>query len=174
MLALRTQKDMLISAGIVLAFLLLIFISFITYTRTNQFLLSSRWVDHTYTVLSQINLLLSELKDAETSQRGFLLTNDEKFLEPYNKAVANLPSAIQRLKSLTKDNFDQQDDIALFEELANRKLLFLEQAINMQRQHAWKGNDDILRTLQGGKITMDELRVHIQAMTLREERLLDQ
>lgn len=174
MLALKTQKDMLISAGIVLAFVLLIVISVISYSRTSQFLLSSRWVDHTYTVLSQINLLFSELKDAETSQRGFLLTNDEKFLEPYNKAVSNLPETIQRLKTLTKDNFDQQDDIALFEELANRKLLFLEQAINMQRQYAWKGNDDILNTLQGGKKTMDELRMNIQRMTLREEKLLDQ
>src|SRR5450830_161898 len=138
MLALRTQKDMLISAGIVLAFVLLVVISFITYTRTSQFMASSRWVDHTYTVLSQINLLLSELKDAETSQRGFLLTNDEKFLEPYNKAVASLPAAIQRLKLLTKDNFDQQDDIALFEELANRRILFLEQSINIKR-HDLKG-----------------------------------
>jgi len=173
-LVLKTRKDMLISAAIVLAFILLIVISVITYTRTSQFLLSSRWVDHTYTVLSQINLLLSELKDAETSQRGFLLTNDEKFLEPYNRAVASLPSAIQRLKFLTKDNFDQQDDIALFEELANRKLLFLQQAINMQRRHAFKSDEDVLKTLQGGQNTMDELRAHIQNMSLREELLLSQ
>src|SRR5450830_186764 len=171
MLALRTQKDMLISAGIVLAFVLLVVISFITYTRTSQFMASSRWVDHTYTVLSQINLLLSELKDAETSQRGFLLTNDEKFLEPYNKAVANLPGSIERLKYLTKDNTYQQDNIAQFEELANRKLLFLDQAINIRRHDQWKVDGGIVNTLNGGKITMDELRAQIGVMTLREEKL---
>jgi len=173
-LALRTKKDMLILAGIVLAFVLLVVISVITYTRTSQFLASSRWVDHTHIVLSQINLLLSDLKDAETSQRGFLLTNDEKFLETYNKALSNLPSAIGRLKSLTKDNYDQQDDIALFEELANRRILFLEQSLNNKRQHLKNDDEDILNTLQGGKKTMDELRILIQNMTLREERLLDQ
>ncbi len=171
---LTTRKDVFISAGIGVAFVLLIAISVVTYTRTNQFLASSRWVDHTYSVIAQINLLLSELKDAETGQRGFLLTNDEKFLEPYHKAIANLPDAILQLKSLTKDNPEQQDNIALFEELANRKILFLEQAVNMQREHGWKGSEEILNTLQGGKMTMDELRVQIQNMSLREEQLLNQ
>lgn len=168
-----TRKDALISAGIGVAFVLLIVISTLTYNRTNQFLASSRWVDHTYSVIVQINLLFSGLKDAETAQRGFLLTNDEKFLESYHKAIATLPNAILQLKLLTKDNPVQQNNIVLFEELANRKIIFLEQGVNIQKEHQWKGSREILDKLQGGKMTMDELRTQIENMSLLEEQLLD-
>lgn len=65
-------------------------------------------VDHTRAAELQLNQILSELKDAETGQRGFLLTGLELFLEPYNHALTSWSGEFATLRRLTADNPDQQ------------------------------------------------------------------
>jgi CHASE3 domain sensor protein len=49
---------------------------------------ASRWVEHTHKVLLELETTLSVVKDAETGQRGYLLTGDKRYLEPYQAAIA--------------------------------------------------------------------------------------
>jgi CHASE3 domain sensor protein len=56
-------------------------------------------------VIAQSAQLLSTLKDAETGQRGFTITGDEKYLEPYNAAVARLPEELNTLKRMERLRF---------------------------------------------------------------------
>ncbi|OAM52067.1 histidine kinase [Methylovorus sp. MM2] len=170
----HVRKETLTTLGLASAVLILITISYITYQRTNQFIASSRWVDHTYSVLLQLNVALSELKDAETGQRGYLLTNNERFLEPYNKALHNLPKEIALLKQLTINNKPQYEAVLTFSDLVKSKLRYLELSITYQQKNGWKGNPDLEGMLVNGRMTMDEIRVHIANMSILEEQLLDQ
>ena len=61
----------------------------------------SRAVFHRH-VIAQSEDLLSTLKDAETGQRGFIITGDEKYLEQYNVALARLPEELASLKGVTR------------------------------------------------------------------------
>src|SRR5258708_32153495 len=58
-----------------------------------------RWLVHTYGVISQIELLLSKLEDAETGQRAYLLTGSEEYLEPYLNALRDTPGSNAALSS---------------------------------------------------------------------------
>jgi CHASE3 domain sensor protein len=69
---------------------------------------TNRWVAHTYAVLAQLEEVLSLMKDAETGQRGFLITNEPAYLQPFNEAHDKVFQTIETLKDLTKDNSKQQ------------------------------------------------------------------
>lgn len=58
---------------------------------SKQIRLSEQWVTHTHEVLTVLEAVTSEIKDAETGQRGHLLTSKETYLEPYNSALSNAP-----------------------------------------------------------------------------------
>ena len=65
---------------------------------------SVEWVAHTHEVLAKVEAALSTLKDAETGQRGYLLTGERAYLEPYRDAVGRFPGQMTGLAQLTLDN----------------------------------------------------------------------
>ena len=75
----------------------------------------AEWVTHTHEVLGSLERVLSGVKDAETGQRGYLLTGNEDYLEPYSNAVEQVTDELARIKTLTSDNADQQRRIESIE-----------------------------------------------------------
>jgi PAS domain S-box-containing protein len=73
------------------------------------------WARHTVRVLEQISILRQTATEAESAQRGYVLTGDRAYLKPYDKAVATMPRQLDELRKLTQDNPSQQ---ARWEELA--------------------------------------------------------
>src|SRR5687768_16601926 len=76
--------------GFALAVLALIIITFFRHTSLQSSDASAELVAHTMEVIEQTQGLLSSVKDAETGQRGFLITGDEGYLEPYSAAIKAL------------------------------------------------------------------------------------
>src|SRR3984957_19138885 len=66
---------------------------------------------HSHTVLISLDELLSTVQDSETGQRGYLLTGNDRYLEPYENAVATVGSRIDTVASLTRDNAAQQANL---------------------------------------------------------------
>src|SRR5205823_6653230 len=69
---------------------------------------TNRHVAHTHEVMTQIALVRSLLEEAETGQRGFLLTGEDSYLEPYQAARDDIGPALEHLKELTHRNANQQ------------------------------------------------------------------
>src|SRR5437016_10350922 len=63
-----------------------------------------RLVAHTHEVLAALEALQSTVTDAETGQRGYVLTGREQYLEPYRTALKAVPARLARMRSLTADN----------------------------------------------------------------------
>ncbi len=169
------SKKRLTYFGFSLALILLLALFHVTYNRTSEFLESARWVDHTYTTIIQINAVMSELKDAETAQRGYLLTGNEEFLLPYRKAVVNVPEQIKRLKQLTGDNPVQYDSIVKVEGLINSRLSQLKKSIEQQGlQDTSSDKNAFIEALEEGKSVMDEIRTQVRDISFNEEQLLAQ
>lgn len=76
----------------------------------------------TQSVLDALDNLLSTMKDAETGQRGFLITAEEEYLKPYGDALTTVYGQIAKVKRLTEDNPDQQARIPRVRELVRIKL----------------------------------------------------
>lgn len=84
------KKNLVIAYLLSLA--LLIISAVASYISIKSLINSTDSVNHTNIVINQLEHTISLLKDAETGQRGFLLGNDEKYLEPYENAKKELPN----------------------------------------------------------------------------------
>ncbi|MBS1564273.1 MAG: response regulator [Bacteroidetes bacterium] len=149
--------------------LLLIISSIASYTSIQNLLDNSRLVNHTNTVIKNTEELISTLKDAETGQRGFLLTGNDLFLEPYNGAYQRSLDIVRTLKGLTADNPDQQASIERMQSLIEKRISLLQRLVDEKRQKIPLNEQDLL----AGKQTMDEARSIIKTMEDREQQLLN-
>src|SRR5882724_6364388 len=84
--------------------LVLLAVAAISYENTRKLLEAASLRGHTHEVLTKLTELLSTLQDAETGQRGFLITGEERYLEPYQAALQNIDPVIRQIRELTADN----------------------------------------------------------------------
>jgi CHASE3 domain sensor protein len=94
----------------------------LSYRDWKEFRQASAETEHTRKVLETTEALISDLKDAETGQRGFLLSGDKRYLEPYENALAVIPDRLQRLTALTAAEPTQADRVKLLGSLTSQKL----------------------------------------------------
>jgi PAS domain S-box-containing protein len=127
----------------------------------------------THLVLTELEATLSTMKDAETGQRGFIITGDPRYLEPYEAAVARIGERLAALKSLLSDNEDQQRRLALLERSVRLKLDELKQTIDLWRHEGAEAAREAVLAGRGKK-EMDDLRSIVDEMREEEDRLLRQ
>ena len=136
------------------------------------------WVSHTHEVLAKLEAALSSLKDAETGQRGYLLTGDAAYLDPYREAVSRFPGQLSELRQLTLDNPAQTARLLRVEQLAGERLAILRRAIDL-----FEAEPDRARALSSarqsglsgeGKRVMDTIRNEVAQMRRAERALLEE
>jgi methyl-accepting chemotaxis protein len=159
-----------IAAGFSLAFVLLAVIGTIAYRSINSLVNASRMVTHSHEVKEHIADLLSLLKDAETGQRGFVITGEDSYLEPYVAALDRIPKVVSDLRTSTSDNPAQQRRLDQLEPLIAAKLAVLRQTVEMRA----KGQDPtkIVRSGAGQKF-MDDIRKVMEGMDQEEKQLVE-
>jgi methyl-accepting chemotaxis protein len=162
-----------IAAGFALSLILLIAIGTVAYTNISKLTATSEWVTHTHDVLEHIAGVLSLLRDAETGQRGYVITGDEAYLEPYHTGSAGVLNVIKDLRQLTADNPNQQKRIDAAEPLINAKLTELKQTIDLRRAGNVDETVKIIRSGEGKRF-MDDLRRILDEMENEERTLLKQ
>jgi len=144
-----------------------------SYRNTLNLVENERWVTHTHRVLTELEATLSTLKDAETGQRGYLLTGEERYLEPYHSAIARINQQVVGLQQLTADNNRQQQRIRDLKIAIDSKLAELQETINLRRQQNLEAALRQVKTDRGKQI-MGDIRQQIAAMTAEETQLLQQ
>ena len=148
------QKGLAIGAGSLV--ILLVFSAGLGYWNTAQLRENDAWVSHTNEVLDALESVLSTMKDAETGQRGYLITGEDRYLEPYNAALAAIQESVQRVKHLTEDNPRQQARIPLLEEQISAKLKIEDRTIALRKKDPEAARQVVL-TGEGKKV-MDAIR----------------
>jgi PAS domain S-box-containing protein len=167
-----TMGNRLVLGGFAVATSILIFAGWQSYRNTAQFAEASEWRKHTYEVLRNIDGTVARLVDAETGQRGYLLTGDGAYLEPYRAAIKNIDQTIGNLKSLTSDNPNQQKRLQIMEPLVEKKLAELQRTVDLRRNEGLAAANRVV--LDGsGKHWMDQIRAVAAEMRNEEEGLLN-
>jgi signal transduction histidine kinase len=123
------------------------------------------WTIHTQQVRLEAGRLLTALVDAETGMRGYLLTDQKGFLEPYQRALAVIPDSERALRRLVRDNPSQLKRIEGIESLTRKRLETMQSNVEMV------GAPELTARLTRGKEDMDGLRVRIAEFEAEEERL---
>ncbi len=148
-------------------------IGLISYQSTNELIETSRKESHTYQVLSQLEDLNLQLTNAETGQRGYVLTGEQRYLEPYNAAIQVLNQKVKDLQKLTTDNPKQQQQLDVLQPLITQKLDELQETIDLRQNQSFEASLKVVMTDQGKQL-MSEIRKVIQTMEHEENILLKQ
>jgi methyl-accepting chemotaxis protein len=172
----KWNVGMKIAAGFALALAILVAIGAVSYQSTAKLTETAKWVAHTYQVLEKLEGVLSGMQDAETGTRGYVITGDERYLEPYRDAQVSVNQKVKSLRELTKDNVNQQRRLDILEPLIDGKegkFADLQETIDLRKDKI-KGFDAALQMVRTdkGKRVMDEIRKALEAMAGEENSLL--
>ena len=160
-----------IALGFGLAVAMLLVVGGVAYRSTDALIENNHRVTHSHEVLEGIGHVLSLMKDAETGQRGYLLTGNDAYLEPYLAAKGSLAEAVATLRALTTDSPAQQARITQATPFIEAKLAELQRTIDLRRT---VGLDAALKVVESneGKKSMDDLRGVMAGMDKEERALL--
>jgi PAS domain S-box-containing protein len=155
----------LVALAILIVDSLLVYRSLDTIARTH------REVDESRIILNELEASLSILKDAETGQRGFLLTGNEDYLTPFIGASARLDDALVRLQTLTQDHPAELNLTLELVRVAGEKMAELDRTIKLHRQGQ---HDQALVVVKSGrgKRLMDQARALVGRIKGEEIQLL--
>ncbi|MEH2264292.1 response regulator [Nostoc sp.] len=148
-------------------------IGLVSYQSTNDLIETSVKENHTYQVLSQLEDLNLQLTNAETGQRGYVITGKQSYLEPYNAAISVLEQKVRELQRLIVDNPNQQRRLDSLQPLIAQKLAELKETIDLRQNQGFEVSQKVVLTDQGKQV-MSEIRKVILAMENEENRLLKQ
>ena len=130
------------------------------YHDLSGYVESTEWVRHTYEVLIRLENTKSLLKDAETGQRGYIVTGDPKYLERYTGSVDRVLPSFERLYSLTLDNSAQQARLHAMEKVSRaKKLAELQKVIDLRNTEGFDSARALVQTDQGEYLMRDALGI---------------
>ncbi|MDQ6902910.1 MAG: response regulator [Bacteroidota bacterium] len=162
------KRNLLVGFGISL--LILVASSIASYISISNLIKSAGYVDHTNAVVQKLEQAISQMKDAETGQRGYLLTGKEEFLQPYNGSLQKEMALVQEIKTLTAGDDAQQTGVSQLNDLITKKFTQLQDIIDQKR----KNIPASLNQLMSGKAFMDSARLIVSQMVNNEDRVLKQ
>lgn len=148
-------------------------LALLSYFTGTRYLAAVKAVEHTMAVETAIHTTLTLLVDAETGHRGYLLTGDDKFLEPLIGAKRDIPERMKSLEGLMAGDAEQVSHLAKVRELVGDKFAFIALTEKLRRDGDF---DEAVHMTRGGrgKFLMDQIRVHCRSMLNREEHRLSE
>jgi len=156
-----SRRGLTVSAAIVVVLLALN--GLVAYQNTRVLTDQEHWVGHTQQVLGALDTVRATLSDAETGQRGYILTGQAAYLQPYSSATRQIGPQVDGVARLTADNPTQQRRLPRLRALVATKLAELARTVALRR--AGRTSAAVAVVLSGqGKATMDQVRALLDAM----------
>lgn len=166
----RSGLDPVVAFGLAGALVFFLLSGVVGYRNLETLRDNNQKAIHSHEVDVALNELLSSIQDAETGQRGFLLTNDERYLEPYNAALTVVSRRLDEIARLTSNSPAQQARIERLKLQVDAKLAGIRETIELRRTRGFEAAVAVVNTGQG-KAEMDAIRAQIAAIDQEEERL---
>jgi signal transduction histidine kinase/DNA-binding response OmpR family regulator/CHASE3 domain sensor protein len=161
------SSDLPLTVGLVAVVLFFVAAGIASYTNVSALRREVEHVAHTHEVIASLQELLSLLKDAETGQRGFLLTGDEKYLSPYTTALKRIDERFAEIQRLTLDNPGQQGRLPTLKDQIQLKLDELEETIDLRRTKGFEAARAVVVT-DRGMAAMETIRQKVDALEQEE------
>lgn len=167
----RGSVESKIVLGLVIALLGLSGMGWLSYRTTANLVATEQWVSHTHEVLATLEAGLAILTDAETKQRAYLLTGDDRFLQDSKNAQAQVGGWTKKLRALITDNPEQQQRLKELDGLILRRLETLNQRIELRQKAGLQAAAEAV-ALREGKDLMDQIWDRVAVMRAGENQLL--
>ncbi|MHB1285654.1 MAG: sensor histidine kinase [Leptospirales bacterium] len=167
------KSERIATWGIVLAFAIMTGIAVFSYRSINSFVNSSIRVDHTYRVLMAIDRLMADLQDAETGERGFVITGMKSYLIPYNAAISNVGSHFGLLSEILSDHPHEKKFLGSLQAMIRHRLSYSSADIYLRHQSVSPDPKRTQQLMDYGKSDMDRIRKIMSEMKSHELNLLE-
>ncbi len=161
-----------ILAGFLVALLAIFVITYVNYVSSETRRLAVEEMERTTQAIRALNDVVAGVKDAETGQRGFLITGDTSYLQPYQSAIGSLDRRLSTLKALMGGSPQEQELTLRLEQLIRQKLDELGQTIEL---HKAGSQDAAMARVQSdtGKLIMDNIRQLSSDMLSRQDQMFE-
>jgi len=156
--------------GLGLSLIILFISSLASYISISNLIKSTELVKHSDQVILDSENIISFLKDAETGQRGFLLTGNKVFLTPYYGASDSAASILKKVETATEDNPVQQKNVAALRNILTKRMGIIKSTIEIKEL----GGAVDPTVLFQGKVYMDDARQTVNRLVKEERRLLEE
>jgi signal transduction histidine kinase/CheY-like chemotaxis protein/CHASE3 domain sensor protein len=156
--------------GVIAALLFFLISGAVSYSNVQVLKADNDKIVHSHEVISALDTLFSTMQDAETGQRGYLLTGNGKYLQPYEDAFSKVNSELSAIATLTADNAAQQANLAQLKPHVEAKLAELKQTIDLRRSEGASAALAVVNT-DRGKLEMDAIRAQLNVLDQEEDRL---
>ncbi|NDP63491.1 CHASE3 domain-containing protein [Polaromonas sp.] len=167
----NANKHLLVEALLVFVLGCLAGVGWLAYQNMQAATDSERLETHTRVVIQEFGELLSSLKDAETGQRGFIITGNQDYLAPYRAGLEAVPVVLADLRRLTADNPPQQQRLDALEPLIASKFAVLAKTIALSESQGFPAARAAVMA-QSGKKHMDDIRALVGQAQAQEAQLL--
>ena len=147
---------------------IVVLVSYWSLARLHE---NAAWVAHTHEVLDGLDALLAAATDSETAERGYVITGDESYLEPYRQSANTVGTEETRLRQLTADNAAQQQRLDSAVALVSERLANLRFVIDLRRDQGFEAARNEILTGKGKRFH-DQVRELIEQMKAAESSLL--
>ncbi len=132
---------------------------------------NERRVRQSYEVLDAVRTTLSALQDAETGERGYIITGDERYLVPYHQGLARYEQQLGRIKILAKGSPELHGFAGQLDAMARDKLQSVDLAIQMRRDHGFEAGQAAVAA-SDSRLIMADIRDLVAQMLRKEQGLL--
>ena len=161
-----------ITAGFLLAMVIVLVLSVVSYRSTKSLQATSDARQRSYKMLLKLEQVRDLVVDAETAQRGYVLVGDESYLEPYRAAIRLIDPTFAELRGLVSDNPSAQPRVVRLELEVRAKIAELTETIALRRDRGFDAAQKAVAT-DRGKRHMDEIRQVLGELMTAEEGLLE-
>ena len=168
----RPTMPLRLFIGFMLAALATVVIAVFTYQSNQYRTVAVGRINAGVEVISQVQAVLSTLKNAETGQRGYLLTRKDRYLDPYAASVSALTQEFTVLRRLLADSPDQLARLDRVEALTNVKMAELRRTVELQRAGQTEAALAVVQSDEG-LVVMNDIRAGLQQMLVAERSTLD-
>jgi PAS domain S-box-containing protein len=165
-----TERSILIAAFFI-ALLILGAVSLLSYHTTRDLISATGEVQRSHRIIEKVADLLSSLEDAETGQRGYVLTGEPAYLDPYHGARKAIDQSLSDLPDLMADRPSQLQRLRALRPLIKEKLAELEETIRLRDEKGFKAAQQVILTNRGEHL-MERIRSILGAMDNRENDVL--
>lgn len=169
----RRGMDNVAAISLAVTLVAVLFMGGLSYNTIQRFLRNDARVTRSHQVLEAIQAVLSDLRDAETGQRGFLLTGSPAYLQPYETGRRLAVSDLDRLAELVRDEPAAQPSMDRLNALAQAKLRELALTLQLLNTRGRSYALDAVRTGEGEQL-MREISAVAAALRVHERELLTQ
>lgn len=139
----------------------------LSYRNTVQLYAAANGVAHSQRVQAALEQVLTSAAEAETGQRGYVITGNERYLEPFTAAEHRIDAEVSRLAQLTRDNAEQEAEVPRLQRFIVQKLDELRLTIAVRKENGSDAANALVLT-DRGRLAMDSLHAVVGRMENRE------